>query len=1078
MRKTALAIILWLASAGPAWSGPLETAFEKAQAAYNEERFDEAAQEFAQAADLLVQAGRRDDARLVYGNAAVIRMRQERWAEALALYDLALAGPGRVKAEVLANMTGNIVFCAGQLNDPARQAMAIENLFSAKPKLPPEETLNFQAILGDAYREMELYGPAGEAYKKALALKPEPERRVGLLIALGLSQRARGFYDEALADLEGAQKEAAALQLELAQVEAASNIGILHWETGRYAPAAAELEKALQYSRQFKLRRKEGVDSNNLGLVYKSAGKLNEAVALVDKALEIAVETASRHDEAIALSNRALLRRMTGYPEAAVKDYLQALALYRELGFKEGQASALMGLAKLDRLNRRYQAAKEKLDEAARIYEQLGNPGFLAEAYVQLGELHYQWARPRRLSRDLVFEEAEEAGETPAADLAPDQALADGAEYYRQALALTEKAGRGEMRWLALHGLAFAAKEKGELREAAKLYDQAVEAVLSLRGGAENPDLLKDYLHDKDDLFAQAMEVCAKLYQETGDRELLKKQMEYDEIYRNEVLRANMRMADIEYVDPAKRELFDNLSQLDARRRKLAQNAAADLKKSGPDQAAKAAAETKAAATQAALAEKEFEKYLDQWKRQYPQDAVMFDSLATVNMAEIQAVLAPNQALLQYIPLAEALIILTVTRESQEMTTVSVDYKTLAALIRDRLLAGNIVDYSAAFKKEDEENEKKYYHEGLAILEELNGYLYEPVRERLKDHDRLYILTSKYLSYVPFSALVTGRHDDGSPRYLVEDKTVSLTRLSYFGRSFSQKEAGAFGDFIIVGDPAHEVLEVTLPRLEGAMAEAKQAAAAAAGGQALLLTGPEATKSAWLEGVAKHQYEVMYFATHGVPYAETKFDYQRIKNYVEKKESEGKTLSDKDILFKNFLKFTDEALPNPSHLNGYLFMAYPDPGQNGLLTLKDILELPDKVFKNAVLAVLSACNSAVAYSPKVLKKEEELKTELEEDEAAARALVEAGWSPGVDQVCLTDTFMKRNFRNVYGTFWPAQDDAAALIMPEFLKNIKQSPPAEALRDAQLAYLRNPPLKTLGAYSTHPFFWACGNIFGQ
>jgi tetratricopeptide (TPR) repeat protein len=111
----------------------------------------------------------------------------------------------------------------------------------------------------------------------------------------------------------------------------------------------------------------------------------------------------NRRDEAIALGNRALLRRMLGDNGAAGQDYADALALYREVGFREGEASVLMGLARLDALQKNPDAALEKLTYAAAIYEALENPGFLAEAYVQLGQLYKQAATPGRRSRDLCL---------------------------------------------------------------------------------------------------------------------------------------------------------------------------------------------------------------------------------------------------------------------------------------------------------------------------------------------------------------------------------------------------------------------------------------------------------------------------------------------------------------------------------------------------------------------------------------------------------------------------------------------------------------------------------------------------
>ena len=1066
-----LGVLLFAGVTHAATAKDIEASFAKGQAAFKENRLDDAAREFGAAADGLAGMKQTDKARAVYGNVAIIRMKQERWQDALDVYAKALALPGKTQPDALVKMTRNIVVCAEKTGQPEVKAGAIATMLAAKPALSPEDTVNFLAMQGDAYRAAERYALACQAYEKALASKNlKPATRLALLTGLGLSQGNLGRYPKALTSLEAARKEAEAVKAPMPLVESTSNIGVLYWEMGRYDKAASSLSRALAYAKEFSLRRNEGVDANNLGLVYKNAGKLPEASGWIDQALAIAREVKNRRDEAIALSNRALLARMNGDSEAALRDYTEALSIYREVKFREGEASTLMGLARLDMTSgKNYPAALDKLTQAAALYEELGNPGFLAEAYVQLGFLYQKVATPKRTSRDLVFEEAEPT----IVEISPAEAIAQSGEYFAKALPLAEQTGRKEMIWSALHGLAFAAVEQGDLAGAEGLYGKAITVVLSMKGAEENPDLLMDFLRDKDDLFAQAISVCARLYKEKNDPALLKKQMEYDEIYRNEVMRANMKMAAINYADPKKRALYDDIVRLSASKKKA--EAAANATKGDKGEAAKS--ENVIASGDAASIAKEYEAKLAQWKKQYPQDAVLFDSAAAVDTTKLQAKLAPDQAIVQYIPLDDSLVILVTAKDVSTMVSVPVSYKDLAILIRDRFIAENIEDFGHA-----KMDEKLGYEQAVKLLEEMASYMYEPVRETLQGKDRLYFLTSKYLSYVPFSALVTGRNADGSPRYLVEEKTVSLTRLSFLQQALMEPKKAPKGTSIIaVGDPKHDSLEVVLPRLDGAKVEAENAVKTikTLDGKARtsLFTDAAATKSAWKKDVAANKYSVMYFATHGIPYAEMKHDYSRIKKAVKKADEAGRnTIGKRDIgEFREFISLYEKTFTNHSHLNGFLFLAYPDAEENGMLTLREIMELPDSAFENADLAVLSACNTAVSYSPKVVKNEN-VAADLEAAEASAE-LAAAGWTPGVDQVCLVDTFMKRNFRNVYGTLWFADDTASSQIMSDFLPRLKDTAPAEALRAAQLSYLKNPP-KGLSEYPTHPYFWACGNIFGQ
>ena len=1073
-------LILPLQAQAAATMKDVEAAFVQGQTAFKENRLDDAAAGFTKAAEALAALKQADKARGVYNNVAVIRMKQERWQDAYDVYVTAFGLPGKADPAFQAKAAGNMAFCAEKAGRHDLKAEAIETFLATKPKLGNPERLNFLSMLGDAYRATERYALACKSYEQALAMKDVPQNtRVVLLTGLGLAQGNLGRYPKALASLSSALKDATALKQQMAIVEATSNIGVIYWEMGQYDKAAEFLGKALGHAKEFSLRRNEGVDSNNMGLVYKSAGNLPEAIARIDAALAIAREVGNLRDEAIALGNRALLFRMSGDNRAARDSYAEALKMYRQAAFTEGAASTLMGLAKMDMLvDKNYGAALEKLHAAAAIYEKLENPGFLAEAYVQLGQLYQKIATPNRKTRDLVFEDDEPEG----VSLSPAEALPKSKEFYDKARPLAEATGRKEMIWSALHGLAFVEREAQNLPAAMDLYTQAIDVVLSMKGTEENPDLLIEFLRDKDDLFAEAIDVCTRLYERTKDPALLRKQMEYDEIYRNEVVRAHMKMASLSYAEPEKKALYDEITQLTSSKKKTDAAARRSAKADTPADKA----EQKLAAEEATLVEKEFEAKLKLWKSRYPADAVLFDSVANVNMDDLRAKLAPDQAIVQYIPLEDSLIILTATREELAMARVEVAYDTLASLIRDDFIATNIEGFGHSQNKNlptgepnmCHNNEGPCYEQMIAQLSRLYQYLYAPVAERLQDKPKLYVVTSKYLSYVPFAALINGTTETGMPRFLLTEKTITLSRLSFLQQTLGAPRAAQTGpgDVIAVGDPEHTVLEVVLGRLEGANAEVERAAAAmkekVPQARTTVMVGSEAKKSAWLKNIADSQYSVFYFATHGVPYAEIKYDSGRIRRSVDKTAARGGTPREG---YRNFLTFFDTNFPNNSHLNGFLFMAYPDGTENGLLTLKDIQQLPDASFKNASLAVLSACNTAVSYSPKVAANKD-IESELESVEAS-RELADAGWTPGVDQVCLVDTFMKKNFRNVYGTLWFADDTASSMIMSEFMEKLPDMGSAAALREAQLHYLQNPP-KDLGDYPLHPYFWACGNIFGQ
>ena len=101
---------------------------------------------------------------------------------------------------------------------------------------------------------------------------------------------------------------------------------------------------------------------------------------------------------------------------------------------------------------------------------------------------------------------------------------------------------------------------------------------------------------------------------------------------------------------------------------------------------------------------------------------------------------------------------------------------------------------------------------------------------------------------------------------------------------------------------------------------------------------------------------------------------------------------------------------------------------------------------------------------------------------AEKDLIASGFTPGVDQVSLTDTFLKRNFKNVVGTLWFADDPATSFIMSKFFKELMIGlSPAEALRNAKLAYLtegKDALPENYTSIPSHPFYWAVTSVFGR
>ena len=1105
MRKIPILLLMigMLAVAAVVSAQGIEEHLNKANALYQAQKFDEAIVEFKKVVALLKQEGNLPGAQQIQVNIGIIYLQQDKPEQALAELEAAVALYDKPDPDIDLKLTRTMATVQYRLGHYALQAGLLEALLKRIQRLDDADRADILAELGDSYRRNEIYRPAIQYYSQALeyALKLKDKKKQTLILtAQGLCQAKLGEFKNADENLNKALILARELDAPQNLAEIFSNLGIIYWDQGDYAKAIEFVREAQRVETAGSLKQNLGADYNNEGLIFKSVGNYPQALTAIETAVGIAKEIQDTRSEAIALSNRALVFRIMGRYSAAMEDYQAALKLYDGLSFKEGRASCYLGLGKLYEIDRRdYRQAYEFYQKALEIYQELGNLPYQAEALNQMGRVLKKGIDPNRTTRDLIYVDDEPI----FIPLAPQEALGKARDAYQKALNLAEKVNRREAVWSAQQGLGYILAREGKLEEAFQYYQAAVENVMGLNSLSSDAALMGDYLKDKDDLFTETLELLDTLYAETQRPEYLQKMMEYQEIYRNEVLKDALSAANIDFQDDAKSDLLTRLKKIVGKKDQLdnlyqRQLSLASKKYEGADKAeienlskmkAQLAEERKYVQEEAAGLDKSIAELLDEWKEKYPNEADMFDSSASVDIASLQKNMGANQAIIQYFPLPDKLSIICITKEGITKAETLVTYRELARIIRDDFVYRQI----EVFGRGVQLPEKQYFESCNKVLGQLYDILLLPIKKVIEGKEKLVIIPCKYLSYIPFSALVQGFDGDGQPRYLVYDKAVSYLRLSFLTNvnGLSSKDP-VLGNarILAVGNPFHKVLQ--MPDLPGAVQEVEQLKIIAEADQLPapdLMLGSQATEDLWKEKVTDSHYNVFYFATHGVPFAEMLYirkqaedSLSRWKSLIlEGAEEGGQKMASRDIeekveKWQPYLEFCDRVFTSKSPLYGFLYLSYSgDERNDGVLTLKEIIELPDSVFSEARMAILSACNTAVTYSPKISPA---LRKEMEEESKVSQELIKAGWNPGVDQICLTDTFMKRNLKYVMGTLWFAEDQASKFLTNKFVEGLKTLEPSEAMRQAQLSYLENPPLgPDVTKCPRHPFFWAVTALFG-
>lgn len=1130
-----LAVFLFgFAAASSVSAATFEELYQQGQAAFK-------AGQFAQAGDLFVKAGnelqkKKDpQAVLLWGNAAICLMKAEDYASAADVYEQILAQKNLPK-DKLPQYYSNLVLCRAKLNQRALEIGAIGRMLKAVPKMPPDRLAETYARQGDAYRALELYGPAAAAYDKAIRLLPKdtrPEQRSNLYSAMGRSQGQIGDYDNAEKSLTAARAAAEELGQELTMAEADSNLGILFMERGDYPQAIKLFQAAIEREKKAGLRLNEGSDWNNLGVAKRGAGNYEQAMGHINNAIDIAREVNNVKGEAVATLNRALGYRMAGQYNEAKSDYQAASQLFDKAGLQEGKGMTLMGVGRMAELDdKNYIQALQNYENALEIFRQLKMPRPEGIALLYLGHLHKRIATPGRTTRDMVFDEEPTSPEISKAD-----ALKKAKEFYEAALAIGEKLGVKDLIWEARQGLGYTAFQAGKLEDALSNYEKAIDIVNKMFLSLQDVQMLGEFMSGREDLYNEAQEVCAALYKKTGDKKYQDLMMRYGETLKNEVMKANAVMADLKFQDPAKQKLYSEYQKLGSQIKKVTSSipVVVDLPADATkEQKAKHQEDVNIAKSMQAYADKlnkDLEKTKAQWQKNYPRDTDLVNPDERVNITDIQKNLTDKQAAISYTWLPDEVAITVIRNTGTPLTThVQIPRKELEHIIKNDFLVNNIQTGIGKDKELDEQRAKKHNDEVNKTLRILYQKLIAPVADQLKDlgkEGRLYIIPTGFLAQVPFAALVSNAEGD-EPRYLIEDFEISQVRPAFIKQTMAKaKPAGSIKKMLAVANPHNK--NFIMADLPGAFEELDNVNAAIKQTDNMkdmafdlpdgltdykgTLVKKHSPTEKWLDSQLDEPYEIIYLATHGMPASDTLTSLAILNNKYKGGEPKNEKTRE---LYKKLLKCTDTNLKGNSPLNGFLYLGSEEgddilkkdvlPESDGLWTLKEIIGIPEKKFENTKYVILSACNTGVTFAPKAIQERgiEELVEAADIDDESSnkkvaqdieKAKTKRGWNPDVDQQSFVEAFMKKDVHNVYGTLWFAADESSNLLMTKFMSNLVaqgDKPDAvTAYTNAQRAYLAEArekdeksipelmkKLRKLYYEPLHPYFWAVGTVFGK
>ncbi len=805
--------------------------------------------------------------------------------------------------------------------------------------------------------ELERYAEALNSWQEALRefeQLDDPPRIAQTLKSLGWIYDDLSQYPLAIQHYQRSLEIARAHGDPLLEAQNLNNIGVAYRNLSRFPEAVQYFEQSLQIRRKLGDRRGEANTLNNIGMVYDDQSSHFKALECYNQSLKIFTELEDRDGAGRVLGNMGVAYKSLGDYTRALEYHRRSLELKRELGNQKGVAVTLHNIGVV------YDLLYD--DEKALTY----------------------YEESLQISRDLEDREGEAATlDNIGGILAAQGRFEDALERHRQSLTIRRAAGDRKGEGIALSNLGYVAFKMGDFDEARNYYQQDLDICQAL--GDRSGECVT--LADLGTLFA-----AQRRYKEaeTYLQRALKLAAE-DSISVNLLLvqaalgnyhlsQGRLESAVTDYKKAV--DLLENMRsrlQVEAQKTSFAASGADLYEAVITALVALGDSETAFHYVERSKARSFLDLLAAGGENISILSSVMSESneiedkseepevtspgrVEALTLKEIQRMLTPDAALLEYYIARDRTLIWYVTKRDVRFYRVPVggdSLKNLVTGLRDEI---------------------QYLGDSRFLPEALYNLLLAPCAD-LPSGGRLILIPHGILHYVPFSAL---RDPSGN---FVSDRwgfsvLPSASTLTFLRR----KDAPRRNSLLAFGNPS--IADVDFPPLPFAEREVKSIAKNFSVSK--IFTRKAATETRLLQLAA--DFDVIHLACH----------------------------SDLNAAYPLFSK---------------LLLA-PDQEQDGDVSVYEIFQLPIK----ADLVVLSACRTGMGR-----------RTNGDEVVGISRAFLAAGAA------------------SVLVSLWGVDDAASADLMTKFYGYLRQYPPAESLRRAQMDCRRS----QIGLRSWAPFVLISG-----
>jgi tetratricopeptide (TPR) repeat protein len=633
------------------------------------------------------------------------------------------------------------------------------------------------------------YATAKIYFERALEIfqaSRDASQIVQVQLEIGRVYQSWGSFAPALDYFQRAAQLATDTEDQVGLAQAHIDLANTYWLRGEYQNAFIHQRQAARLAEATDAGLQKLLATSTLGLIYWTLNNSERALQLQEEALHLARQLGLKHEEATVYNNTGIIHRQQQRFDAARGAFEHALEIDLSLKTRWGQAYDHRNLGMTYLQQGDLDQARQHLQQAVQLSQTIGDRTNTAKALLSLGDTQQQ-----------------------VGDLAAAQGT------YEAALTLARQVGLPEVEWRTLYGLGRLWRTQHQASQAVDYFRQAIAVVEALRAAIKVEELRNGFLSDKLDLYE---DLIFLLLQQGRSSDAFN----YAERARARSFIDLLGNRQLNLENTISSELLATHRTLQGHLHQLRQA----LNQAAPEQRATLQREL-------ARQSQRYQELLFEIKSANPQLST-FVTVDPLTLTEVQHLLEPGVALVEYLVGTESTVIWAITRQQLSVHQVAITRQELSRRVRDyRQHLGQLLPDKA---------------EAQALYD----VLVRPVAAFIEPSTYVGIIPHDILHYLSFAALHDGERYLLDAHALFYIPSASVLRFTLAKRHPGRRQTAV----LAVGNPDLGALNYDLPLAEKEVYSLRWPFP-----RTTILTRDQALESRVVQDIDK--YGIIHIASHG-----------------------------------------------------------------------------------------------------------------------------------------------------------------------------------------------------------------------